>query len=218
MRYLGLFALGLATACGSQPTFISDDAATPADTGTVPDGGSDASGSTDFVDLRDQQRYATVTLGGKTWFARNLNFEIAGSSFCYGDDVSNCNRDGRLYTWSVANTACPTGAHLPGDDEWKALETAVGMAADQLELEGYDTARGKDEGATLKQASGFGATMAGYRTGKTYEALNDRTYFWTSTSRGTDVWRRRIASATPSVFRFTNPPATFAISVRCVRD
>jgi hypothetical protein len=92
------------------------------------------------------------------------------------------------------------------------------LAADQLAVEGYDMLRGPNEGTTLKAESGFGARMAGFRTGKTYEALGDRTYFWTSTMRGSDVWRRKIAAATPGVFRFTNPPSTFAISVRCVGD
>jgi uncharacterized protein (TIGR02145 family) len=90
------------------------------------------------------------------------------------------------------------------------------MATDQLEIEGYAAIRGVNEGATLKDPQGFAATMAGFRTGASYDALGDRTYFWTASTRGGDVWRRRVAAATPTIFRFTNPPGSFAISVRCV--
>jgi len=49
--------------------------------------------------------------------------------------------------------------------------------------QGYSTVRGQNEGMTFKS----GARMAGYRSGSTYEALGDRTYFWTATTRGADV-------------------------------
>ena len=196
------------------PADQGPDAPSLADTGVTPDAG----GFPPFVDPRDSQSYATITIGDQTWLARNLDYTIAGSSFCYDDDAANCDADGRLYLWDVAPTACPPGSHLGSDDEWKALETAMGMASDQLDLEGYSTTRGTDEGTKLKAADGFAARMAGYRTGTTYDALGDRTYFWTSTMRATDVWRRRIEAGMPTVFRFTNPPATFAISIRCVLD
>src|SRR5262249_11931380 len=141
-----------------------------------------------------------------------------GSSFCYDDDASNCDKYGRLYSWSVAREACPPGWHLGTDAEWKALEAALGMDASEIELEGYSTARGTNEGTLLKTRDGFGARMAGFRTGTTYEALGDRTYFWTATTRGSEVWRRRVSANDATIFRFTNPPASFAISVRCVMD
>ncbi|MDB5220660.1 MAG: putative lipoprotein [Myxococcaceae bacterium] len=175
------------------------------------DGGATANA---FVDPRDGQSYPTMTLGAKTWLARNLNFKIAGSSFCYGDDPASCARDGRLYTFTAAKTACATGWHLGSDADWKSLESALGMAASQLDLEGYSTVRGHSEGTAFKGDAG----MAGYRTGTTYDAQDDRTYFWTSTTRGSDVWRRRVAVGETTIFRFTNPPQGFAISVRCVKD
>jgi uncharacterized protein (TIGR02145 family) len=222
----------LSTACSAaapendavdQEEHLRNDAGPDARPDALADGGVDpdgalAAGSGTFVDPRDGQRYPTIKLGAKTWLARNLNFAIAGSSFCYGDAASNCAADGRLYPFSVARTACPPSFHLGTDEDWKALEVATGMDADQLDLEGYSTVRGTDEGATLKTADGFGARMAGFRSGTSYEARGDRTYFWTATTRGADVWRRRIADAEPTVFRFTNPPEGFAISVRCVMD
>jgi uncharacterized protein (TIGR02145 family) len=209
-RLLSILVLAGCSGSGSAPPDAGEDAP-----GAVDAGAPDAGG---FVDPRDDRWYPTIAIGDQTWLARNLDYPVAGSSFCYGDVAANCDEDGSLYLWDVAPTACPPGSHLGSDDEWKALETALGMAPDQLDLEGYSTTRGTDEGTKLKASGGFAALMAGFRTGTTYDARGDRTYFWTSTTRGTDVWRRRVEAATPTVFRFTNPPSDFAISIRCILD
>jgi len=192
----------------------SDAAADASSPAAAKDGGAAAN---EFTDERDGASYALVTFGKQKWFARNLNFKTTGS-FCYDDDEANCDDQGRLYTFAAAQKACPTGSHLGSDADWKALEESLGMDDADLDAEGYSTLRGTDEGTTLKKKSGFGAKMAGFRGGGAYDAQGDRTYFWTSSTRGSDVWRRRIAAAESTVFRFTNPPADFAISVRCVVD
>jgi uncharacterized protein (TIGR02145 family) len=176
------------------------------------DAASDGAAST-FVDPRDGLSYPTWKVGARTWLAKNLAFATAGS-YCYGDDPRNCTRDGRLYTFTAAKTACAPGWRLATDDDWKTLETSLGMPASQLDLEGYSTVRGRNEGTLFK---GQNAHMAGYRQGASYDAIGDRTYFWTATTRGADVWRRRVATAETTIFRFTNPPDGFAISVRCVK-
>lgn len=187
-----------------------------ADTG---DGSADAAdgGGATVVDPRDGKTYRTLRFGAATWLAQNLDHAMPGA-YCYDDDPASCERDGHLYTFTAARTACMPGWHLPSDAEWKALETAIGMHADQLDVEGYATPRGTQEGTILKRKDGFAATMAGFRSDGAYDARDDRTYLWTSTTRGGEVWRRRIAGADPYIYRFTNPPATFAISVRCVAD
>lgn len=219
-RLLLCIGLLLAAACSSKES--SDDAvggedALKEDAG--PDGGGDAGTIGSIVDARDGQKYPTIVIGGKTWLAKNLNFAIEGSSWCYDDDPASCARDGRLYTFQAARTACPAGFRLGSDADWKSLEVGLGMKANQLDREGYSTVRGTTEGTKAKSAAGFGVTTAaGYRQGEDYDARDDRTYFWTSSTRGGDVWRRRITAADPTIFRFTNPPDGFAISVRCVRD
>jgi uncharacterized protein (TIGR02145 family) len=221
---LGIGALSVAMACSStspdesaQESELREDGGREGGREGGSEGGADASadGSAgSYLDPRDSQTYPTMKLGEKTWLARNLNFAIAGSSFCYADDSRNCAIDGRLYTFTTARTACPPAWHLSSDDDWKSLEAALGMPAAQLGLEGYSTVRGRSEGTTFKA----GAHMAGYRAGTDYDALGDRTYFWTSTTRGADVWRRRVQAAESTIYRFTNPPGSFAISVRCVKD
>jgi uncharacterized protein (TIGR02145 family) len=213
-----LCILPLAVACSTTRTEVpASPAPAPSDSDAPNDGEAEEGAPDEFVDPRDDRVYPTITFGNTTWLARNLNFAIDGSSFCYDDRPSNCEEHGRLYLWSVARTACPPEWHLGTDSEWQALEASLGMDSGDIDVEGYSTARGTNEGTLLKN-DGFGAKLAGFRTGATYEALDERTYFWTATKRGSEVWRRRISADEPTIFRFTNPPASFAISVRCVKD
>jgi uncharacterized protein (TIGR02145 family) len=85
--------------------------------------------------------YKTVKIGNQTWFAENLNYNVEGS-MCYDDDPANCAKYGRLYTWEAAKSVCPTGWHLPSDDEWDILVDYAG---------GSSTA-----GTKLKSKSGWG--------------------------------------------------------------
>jgi len=57
--------------------------------------------------------------------AENLNYNASGSK-CYDNNESNCKKYGRLYNWSTANSACPSGWHLPSNAEWGTLVDFAG--------------------------------------------------------------------------------------------
>ncbi|MCQ2109047.1 MAG: fibrobacter succinogenes major paralogous domain-containing protein [Fibrobacter sp.] len=142
------------------------------------DPGSPAFGT--LTDSRDGQVYKTVKIGTQIWMAENLNYAYTGvkynyrsytsdsTSWCYENKASNCDKYGRLYTWSaVMDSAaqfsenagtkcgfgtectpnsphrgiCPEGWHVPTNEEYSTLYTYIG---------GSSTA-----GSLLKSTSGW---------------------------------------------------------------
>ena len=174
-----------------------------------------------FTDTRDANTYGTVKIGNQIWMTENLRYDVSNLSWDYNNDPTNSNTYGKLYTWSGAASAAPAGWHLPTDEEWKTLEANLGMSATDLDLSGYSTVRGTDQGTQLQAggSSGMEFHPAGYRSGTSYFALGNRTYLWVNTtiSNG-DPYRRRLVVNDGSVYRFTNPQAGFAISIRLIKD
>ncbi|MCF8230448.1 MAG: hypothetical protein K9J24_15990 [Bacteroidales bacterium] len=195
---------------------------------TVENGG----GSGTFTDPRDGQEYEYVEIGSQTWMAENLNYETA-NSWWYDNNSTNGDIYGRLYTWDAALNACPSGWHLPSDEEWKTLEMALGMS--QNEADGTNL-RGTDEGKKMKStsgwdnngngtnSSGFNALPGGARNGNG-EFNNMRLYgvWWSATEwsatkvRGSGAWHRQLVYNYDMVGRGVYPKSG-GFSVRCLKN
>ncbi|WP_308604510.1 FISUMP domain-containing protein [uncultured Fibrobacter sp.] len=76
-----------------------------------------------FIDERDGQEYKYTTIGKQVWMAENLNVETE-NSYCADDACLK----GRVYAQSSATSVCPTGWHLPTNDEWQTLFENMGGA------------------------------------------------------------------------------------------
>ncbi len=63
----------------------------------------EAAARSSIKDPRDGNVYPIVTIGGLTWFAKNLNHETP-ETFCYQDKPGNCEQYGRLYRWEFTTT------------------------------------------------------------------------------------------------------------------
>ena len=94
----------------------------------------------------DEPKYeGFIKINSKYWTEKNLNVEVAGS-LCYNDNPANCEKYGRLYTWSQAmgidkkydgeelgevtlphQGICPAGTHLPSSQEWDDLLGYIGQ-------------------------------------------------------------------------------------------
>jgi uncharacterized protein (TIGR02145 family) len=204
-----------------------------------------------FMDSRDGKVYATIQIGTQCWMAENLNIGtmINGSSsqtnngtiekYCYNNSTANCDTYGGLYQWDemmqYVNTEgtqgiCPTGWHIPTDDEWKTMEMYLGMTQVQADAVGW---RGTDEGGKLKEtgithwsspntgatnSSGFTGLPGGYRhSNGTFYVLAGYAYLWSSSESGSYAWYRYLYFNNAQVYRYFDNKS-YGFSVRCVRD
>ena len=185
-------------------------------------------GETSFKDPRDNQTYAIKQIGDQTWFTENLNYPSNGS-WCYDDDPANCETYGRLYDWETAKTACPTGWHLPSDQEWKQLEMYLGMSQGEADADDW---RGTDEGKKMKAASGWaddgnGSNSSGFsglpggsrNAFGSYHDKGGEGVWWSSASFSAEAAMGRMLSYEyDEVYRFESFFKTVGASVRCVKD
>ncbi len=177
-----------------------------------------------FQDSRDNKFYMTMCIGGKTWFAENLRYD-ASTSRCYDNNIENCNTYGRLYNWSTAQIACPTGWHLPEISEWDEMINALGgydRAGGKLKEKGTDHWDAPNTGAT--DEIGFSALGAGqYRIpfnspNPVFEAKGSSGSWWSSTQLDSDRAFNVQVVSNDSIANRYNFLKKFGLSCRCVKD
>ena len=134
-----------------------------------------------FTDSRDGKTYKKVTIGKQTWMAENLNYEAKGSK-CYGEGgeviigweeenpipitetlssaelQANCAKYGRLYDWEAVMKACPSGWHLPSENEWIELMNFLVSSKEDVRYQEYENTGQEyylNAGKYLKSKSGW---------------------------------------------------------------
>jgi uncharacterized protein (TIGR02145 family) len=183
-------------------------------------------GAGSLTDARDGKSYRTVRIGNQTWMAENLNYSTDLSS-CANDDQGNCGRYGRLYDWSAARSACPSGWHLPSDGEWETLAQFVvsqvggaprGCGDDCTLLSGVGRAL-KATTANGSDMFGFAAVPGGWREmDGSFQTLGTDADWWSSTpSRSGVAWYRSLHVGDENFFRY-NYYRLGQASVRCLQD
>lgn len=175
-----------------------------------------------ITDQRNRKVYQVVEIGSQCWMAENLNYDIDGSWY-YNNSKTNGDKHGRLYTFEVAKTACPSGWRLPTDNDFKILESYLGMERLDLDKTGW---RADSVGSLLKSNKSwdgnnekdFNALPSGGREESgSFSGLEQGVSFWTSTESGNFVWIRNLFSNRSGINRILFPKEN-AVSIRCIRD
>lgn len=201
------------------------------------------------------QVYNTIQIFSQCWLKENLNVgtmipgtqDMSNNSviekYCYNNEVDSCTKYGGLYQWDEmmqynsqqgVQGICPSGWHLPMDEEWKVLEGAVdsqyGIGDPEWDIE-FDN-RGFDAGTNLKSISGwyyegngtdlfgFSGLPGGYRyIGGSFVDVGYLGPWWTSTENFYDfAWDRGLDCFDPGVYRGYDYDEDYGFSVRCLRD
>lgn len=188
----------------------------------------------------DQRIYNTVKIGEQCWFKENLKYETEEGSFCYEDITTNCEKDGRLYTFETATKGdstektqglCPLGWHVPSDEDFKVLERNIGMKRLNSNDSGW---RGEvenignrlkavvactEKGGLFCGTSGFNLTMGGNRgISGVFRYIGMSSSLWTSTSVEEGlVWTRFFSFDNAGVNRKTEEKEKGHF-LRCIKD
>ena len=185
--------------------------------------------------------YKTVKIGKQLWLKENLKSsyssdgEQISESYDYGDNPSISPVYGKLYTWKAATKnptnsmimnqgVCPTGWHVPSNDEWNILSDYLGgdsISGYKLKANGiagdglWGTNGGSDE-------AGFSALPSGFKSSSgTYNGINADSYFWTSTeweASASYAYMKRIYYGRTNLGSYfaVGTEKTAAMSVRCI--
>jgi hypothetical protein len=157
-----------------------------------------------FTDIRDNQQYRAVLLGGKWWMAENLRFgtrihssELQSDNgvieyFAFDNNPANVAVHGGLYNWeemmnyqvdTINQGICPEGWRIPTVNDWESINLAAPL---QFVIDYY----GPDgiSGFNL-QFSGIHETSAPKPPFvESFGGLNFHGYYWT-TERHKFMWK-----------------------------
>lgn len=184
-----------------------------------------SSGST-FTDPRDGKVYQTVVIGDQEWMAENLAYvPSSGNYWAYENVNANVETYGYLYDWQTALNVCPTGWHLPSDEEWTELTYYLGgssIAGGKLKATGTIeavTGLWYDPNTGATNETGFTALPGGDRDGYgNFYFIGSNGYWWSATETSTDyAWYRSMNYNRSDVYRGLNGKE-LGFSVRCLRD
>ena len=206
-----------------------------------------------YGSITDQEGnvYKTITIGSQEWMAENLKTSIylngdaipvvtdngqwsdlvSGARCYYNNDNQNDCPYGMLYNWyavSDVRNVCPTGWHVPTDEDWSLIinyldPNALGgnnsnNAGDKMKNVGFQYWLLLNQNAS--NSSGFSGLPYGYRSGDNGSSLylGNYGYWWSSSEINLSAsWYRLLYFNSGSCTRdYTNKKDGY--SVRCLKN
>ncbi len=188
--------------------------------------------------------YKTIVIGTQEWMAENLkvgryqNGDVipvvgqsswagltSGASCWFNSDSASYDCPyGRLYNWYAvtdSRNVCPSGWHVPTDQEWTVLTDQLGgeaVAGSKMKPPGTDYWL---PNPVATNESGFSALGGEYidfigQWGPNVN-LQINGLYWSATLEGGGAWARRVMGAYENIQR-ENHVVNHGFSVRCIRE
>ncbi len=222
------------------------------------DGWAPCSGSSTVTDI-DGNTYNTVQIGSQCWMKENLKTTTyqnsipipnvtnggswgnltTGAYVWYDNDISWKDMYGGLYNWYAtvdANGLCPTGWHVPTNDEWTSLTNFIGGTGSPYGNElkscrqvnspqggGCNTSEhprwneSNENGTDDYGFSSLPGGLCGYISGS-FNTIGDFGFWWSSTEYGWGMAYYRGQSYNLGNMDVSHSPEGNGNSVRCIRD
>jgi uncharacterized protein (TIGR02145 family) len=196
-----------------------------------------------LISDNEGNEYSIVNIGSQTWMQENLRAKkyqngdpiprvilpadwriLTSDAYClYNDDEESDTEYGNIYNWySVADgrKICPTGWHVPSENEWATLESNLGessLAAGKLKEAGTGHWEVYNIGAT--NSSGFTALPGGCCTDWGYSCgRNSGAWFWSTTSVNQDsAYLLYLSMYSSRAYNYTWSKI-YGFSVRCIKN
>jgi uncharacterized protein (TIGR02145 family) len=201
-----------------------------------------AAGTYKLPDI-DGNQYNVVKINNQVWMKENLkvthycngdsipnvsdslvwNILTTGASCDYRNTLANSTIYGKLYNFYTivdSRNVCPTGWHVPTNDEWTLLTTYLGgesIAGGKLKETGFTHWIAPNTGAT--NITGYTALPGGFRSSSTtFLGIGEYGAWWSSTAISTSsVWFRGMGNTGSNVGSSIGIKQN-GYSVRCLRD
>ena len=169
-----------------------------------------------FTDERDGNVYHTIVVNGTTWMKDNLRFTGINGASCFDNDNNNLPIYGALYDWKTAQSACPSGWHLPSGDDFRGL-------VDHFD-QNDKWAKGPNEQETFNIQLGGHQDFEGV-----FSEMDESGYYWSSTEYSNDnaeyfsymtVFGIPVAdvSRQQDIDDISGTEKTNRYSIRCIKD
>ena len=200
----------------------------------------------DVFDI-DGNEYKTIYIGSQLWMIENLRVSkyndgtliqniidntqwsnlTSGAWVYYKNAAANNTKHGKLYNWHTVSPSsngnknvCPTGWHVPTDDEWTELTGflgGTGIAGGKMKVVGTTNRNSPNTDAT--NTSLFSALPGGNRNlDGSFNVIGSFGYWWSSTELNTyNAWARGLGVNIGNASRASNDKRN-GLSVRCLRD
>jgi uncharacterized protein (TIGR02145 family) len=186
--------------------------------------------------------YGTVKIDNQIWIAQSLKTskfndgttiphvkdnstwaKLTTPAYCwYDNDDDDQKIYGALYNWYAASSSniCPTGWHVPSDQDWTALATSLGgeaIAGGKMKETGFLHWLSPNTGAT--NSSGFTGLGGGNRNinGVFFNKAITGDYWSTTEYNTTEAWDRFLYARDQLLSR-EHYAKTIGFFIRCVKN